>query len=260
MSRIHPIVKPKEKHYENANHQESQDHRGFSRTAPNQIHTRSARLLATFKTGARLRGYVCAPVQGSKEPKHSTQRIVMKAIPTKTPGEVRLELNRRDEPLMDAATRTAVKSPFKLKRILVPIDFSDCSKKALQYALPLAREQQAAITLLYVVPPAYGSGEYPAIDYAQFEASLRESGEKQLAKLAVDEVRGEVPGDTLVRAGSPSREIIEVARSLPADLIVISTHGRTGLKHVLLGSVAEHVVQRAPCPVFVVREREHECI
>ena len=184
----------------------------------------------------------------------------MKARRTRNPGEVTLELNRRDEPLMAAATRTAVKSPFTLKRILVPIDFSDCSMKALQYALPLAKEHQAAITLLYVVPPAYGAGEYGGIDCAQLEAGMREGGEKELAKLAVDEVRGAVATDTLVRVGSPRREIIETARSLPADLIVISTHGRTGLKHVCLGSVAEHVVQRAPCPVFVVREREHEIL
>ena len=78
----------------------------------------------------------------------------MKAQPTRNPGEVRIELNRRDEPLMDAATRTAVKCPFKLKHILVPIDFSDCSKKALQYALPLAKEHQAALTLLYFVQRA----------------------------------------------------------------------------------------------------------
>jgi len=184
----------------------------------------------------------------------------MKARPTHNPGEVTLELNRRDELLMDAATRTAVKSPFTLKRILVPIDFSDCSKKALQYALPFAKEYKAALTLLYVVPPAYGAGEYGGIDYAQLEASMREGGQKQLAKLAVDEVHGEVATDTLVRVGSPTREILDAARSLPADLIVISTHGRTGLKHVFLGSVAEHVVQRAPCPVFVVREREHEIL
>lgn len=184
----------------------------------------------------------------------------MKARPTRNPGEVRIELNRRDEPLMDAATRTAVKSPFKLKHILVPIDFSDCSKKALQYALPLAKEHQAALTLLYVVAPAYGAGESGGVDYAQLEASMREGGEKELAKLAVDEVRGEVSAATLIRVGSPAREIIETARSLPADLIVISTHGRTGLKHVFLGSVAERIVQRAPCPVFVVREREHEIL
>lgn len=89
---------------------------------------------------------------------------------------------------------------------------------------------------------------------------MRESGQKQLAKLAADEVRGAVATDTTVRVGSPAREIVEAARSLLADLIVISTHGRTGLKHVFLGSVAEHVVQRAPCPVFVVREREHDIL
>jgi nucleotide-binding universal stress UspA family protein len=184
----------------------------------------------------------------------------MKARRTRNPGEVTLALNRRDEPLMNAATRLAVKSPFKIKHILVPIDFSDCSKKALQYAVPLAKEHEAALTLLYVVPPAYGAGEYGGIDYAQLEAGMREGGEKELAKLAMDERRGEISVDALVRVGSPGVNIIEVARSLPADLIVISTHGRTGLKHILLGSVAEHVVQRASCPVFVVREREHEII
>ena len=184
----------------------------------------------------------------------------MKAKPTQNSGAVTLELNRRDDLLMDAATRTAVKSPFKLKRILVPIDFSDCSKKALQYALPLAKEHQAAVTLLYVVPPAYGAGEYGGMDYAQLETSMSEGGSKELLKLAMDEVRGQVSADTLVRVGSPALNIVEVARTLPADLIVISTHGRTGLKHVLLGSVAEHVVQRAPCPVFVVREHEHEIL
>lgn len=184
----------------------------------------------------------------------------MKARRTRNPGQVTLELSRRDEPLMEAATRTAIQSPFKLKRILVPIDFSECSKKALQYALPLAKEHQAALTLLYVVPPAYGSSEYPGIDYAQVTASLKEGGARELAKLAVDAVCAAVPAEAVVQVGSPARQIIEVAKSLPADLIVISTHGRTGLKHVFLGSVAEHVVQRAPCPVFVVREREHEIL
>src|SRR6185436_107895 len=184
----------------------------------------------------------------------------MKAKPTHRNGAVSLELSRRDEPLLDAATRTAVKSPLKLERLLVPIDFSDCSRKALRYALPLAKEHQAALTLLYVVAPAYGAGESDAIEYAKVVASLKDAGATDLATLALDEVRGQVSTDTLVRVGSPVREIVEVARSLPADLIVISTHGRTGLKHVLLGSVAEHVVQRAPCPVFVVREREHEIL
>lgn len=184
----------------------------------------------------------------------------MKARPSHSPGEVTLELNRGDEPLMDAAASTAPRSPFKLKQILVPIDFSDCSKKALEYAIPFAREHNAVITMLYVADPAYHVGEYGGIDYAQLEGSMREEGEKELAQLAEDQLRGIVSTGTLVRLGSPAREIIEAACSLPADLIVISTHGRTGLKHVFLGSVAEHVVQRAPCPVLVVREHEREII
>ena len=178
----------------------------------------------------------------------------MKAKPTKNAGEVVLELKRGDEQLLETANR----APFRLKQILVPIDFSDCSKKALQYAIPLAKQHQSAITLLYVVPPNYSLGEYGGLDYASLDAQMRASGDKQLAALVVDEVRGEVSADTLVRSGSPAVEIIQVAKALPADVIVISTHGRTGLKHVFLGSVAEEVVRRAPCPVLVVREQEHE--
>lgn len=182
----------------------------------------------------------------------------MKARLSRNRGEVTLELTRRDEPLMDAATRTAL--PFAIKRILVPIDFSDCSRKALQYALPLAKQHQATITLLYVVPPVYGGTEYVANEHAQIEASMKAGGEKELAKLAMDTMLSEVSTSSVVRVGPPAKEIIEAARGLPADLVVISTHGRTGLKHVFLGSVAEHVVQRAPCPVLVVREREHEIL
>jgi nucleotide-binding universal stress UspA family protein len=193
----------------------------------------------------------------------------MKAKPTKHPGEVVLELNRRDELLLAAAGRDPATSPFRLKRILVPIDFSDCSKKALRYALPLARQHEATITLLYVaaLPAYYAVGDGGGFNYASFEADyvaieaeMRASGEKRLSALAADETHGEVETNVLVRTGSPTLEIIDLARSLPADLIVISTHGRTGLKHVWLGSVAEHVVRHAPCPVLVVREQEHEFV
>src|SRR5262245_12744375 len=150
----------------------------------------------------------------------------MNARPTKRAGKVVLEVNRRDEPLLAAASASRLASPFRLKKILVPIDFSDCAKKALRYALPLARQHGAALTLLYVVvPTSYGMGEYGGLDFATLEADLRVSGEKQLSALAVDEVQGEVPADTLIRTGSPALEIIEVAKTLPADLIVLSTHG-----------------------------------
>ena len=184
----------------------------------------------------------------------------MKAKPTNHPGEVVLELNRRDEPLMAAASTASVKSSFRLKRILVPIDFSDCSKKALQYAIPLAKEHQAAITLLHVVQALCPTGDFVAADYAALQVEMCATGARNLAKLAVDEVRGKVSADTIVHAGSAALEIITTAKSLPADLIVISTHGRTGLKHVIMGSVAEHVVRHAPCPVLVVREQERDFI
>ena len=183
----------------------------------------------------------------------------MKAKPTKQSGGVVLEMDRRDESLMAAASR-ATPTPFRLKRILVPIDFSDCAKKALRYAIPLAKEHEAAITLLYVVPPDYAVGEYGGIDYASLQTETHATAEFELAALAVDEVRGQVPADPLVHSGSPAFEIIEAANALPADVIVISTHGRTGMKPVLLGSVTENVVRHAPCPVLVVREREHEFI
>ena len=183
----------------------------------------------------------------------------MKARPTHEAGGVTLELNRRDGPLMEAATRTAVKSPLVLKRILVPIDFSACSKKALQYALPLAKEHEAALTLLYVGPlPIYASGESGSVDTAALEAEMRAGAEEQLSLLVAEEVGRKVPVSKVIRFGSPRSEILQLADSLPADLIVLSTHGRTGLKHVFLGSVAEAVVRHAPCPVLVVRERERE--
>jgi universal stress protein A len=183
------------------------------------------------------------------------KETAMKVKPAKRPGEVLLEINRRDEPLL----RSAGNVPFRFKRILVPIDFSDCSKKALQYALPLAEQHQAVLTLLYVVPsPFYAAGEYGGVDYASLQAEMRAGGERELAGLALDEARSEKAPETVVRTGSAAVEIVELAKRLPADLIVISTHGRSGLKHVMLGSVTEHVVRHAPCPVLVVREREQE--
>ncbi|MGZ8921614.1 MAG: universal stress protein [Limisphaerales bacterium] len=181
----------------------------------------------------------------------------MKIRPAKNSGEVVMEVSRRDEPLLSEATT----APFRIKKILVPIDFSDCSKKALQYALPLAQQHMAEVVLLYVAPtPSYAGGEYGIIDNSAFDAELRVTGEKRLESFAADEIGVSVPVEKIARTGSATAEIIDVAENLPADIIVISTHGYSGLKHVLLGSVAEHVVRHAPCPVLVVREKEHEFV
>src|SRR5690349_4122222 len=120
----------------------------------------------------------------------------MKIKPTMHSGGVLLEVDRKDEQMLAAGSEAA----FQLKNILVPIDFSDCSKKALQYALALAKQHHAAVTLLYVVP-TFASGEYGGVDYVSLEAEMCSRGQKELSALLVDEVNGEVPGNAVVRTG-----------------------------------------------------------
>src|SRR5580765_6603187 len=188
--------------------------------------------------------------------------LAMKIKPSKNSGSVVVELNPRDsERLSQEALANGTPPPFKLTKILVPIDFSDCSKKALQYAVPFAKQFGATITLLHVVHVNYvGGPEFGALDFPLPEADFRKSAEKELAELAAEEVGEPVVAGTLVRTGLEVMEIVKAAKEMESDLIVISTHGRTGLKHVFMGSVAENVVRLAPCPVLVVREHEHEFV
>ena len=143
---------------------------------------------------------------------------------------------------------------FRLKQILVPIDFSDCSKKALRYAIPFARQFEAEITLLNVIQYPVGAVEL-MIGYGQIVDESKKALDTQWA-----EIKGLVPSRTVLREGNPPVEIVRAATELDSDLIILSTHGHSGLAHVLLGSTAERVVRYAPCPVLVVREREHEFI
>ena len=137
----------------------------------------------------------------------------------------------------------------EIKRILVPIDFSDISLAALRQARLFAEKFGAELVLLHVIET------YP-IDYMvglpdarQMNKSLEETAEARLNKLA----QTEGPARTLVRWGKPFHEIVNTAEKLAADLIVLPTHGYTGIKHAYLGSTAERVVRHAHCPVLVVR-------
>ena len=183
----------------------------------------------------------------------------MKAKRSKSPDQVILEVKRGEEQLL--ASSPPLVSAFKIQNILVPVDFSACSKKAVQYALALAEQHEARLTLIYVVPPpSYPTGEFGGLEYGNLLVDMRVAGEKQLTTMAIDEIGDAAPCETIVRSGAPAREIVEAARELNTDIIVISTHGHTGFKHILMGSVAEHVIRMAPCPVLVVREREHEIL
>ena len=144
--------------------------------------------------------------------------------------------------------------PFKVNRILVPMDFSDVSKGALPWATFLAAQFEAEVVLLHVVenlPIEYPLGHELT---SHLIIPLIKQAEADLKRAAADLARSfRINISAAVREGRPHKEIGAVARALGADLIVLTTHGYTGLKHAWLGSTAERVVRHAHCPVLVVR-------
>lgn len=172
-----------------------------------------------------------------------------------------MELNRQDEGLLKQAEvfSRAAGPLFKLKKILVPVDFSECSNKALDYAVAFAGQLGADLTVLHVIPPYYAV-PYGLNQCEEIQAELQQAGQEKLMQLVCDEVPPPLRAKTFLRTGRPATEIIDAARELAADIIIISTHGHTGLKHAFFGSTAEEVVRRAPCPVLTVREKEHDFI
>jgi len=138
---------------------------------------------------------------------------------------------------------------MKVSTILFPTDFSPFGQEALRWATALARDSGAKLIIIHVEEPpmAYGGGEL----YLGSEQGDREELRKSLVKI--------VPADSKVAfehkllVGDPATAIVETAANENADLIVIGTHGRTGLTRLLMGSVAEAVVRRAKCPVLTVK-------
>jgi universal stress protein A len=164
----------------------------------------------------------------------------------------------KTQALLERVSPTAI----NLKRILVPVDFSPLSKKALLYAARLAQQFKAEIHLFHVVepeippafdgymiaPPPISNGSSAACD-GQMKALMHSVRAAGVARI-----------NSSVRCGLASIEIVDAAKGLDVDLIVIATHGYTGWKHFAIGSTAERVVRAAPCPVLVVREKEHEFV
>ena len=147
-----------------------------------------------------------------------------------------------------------------ISRILVATDFSLDSDAAVSYGLALAKTVHASIHLLHVVenPVAAGvwSSEIYTAEIAALQINLIRDAEKNLKRAiaSLDHPGVKIVGD--VRAGRPATTIVEAARDQGADLIVIASHGRTGITRLMMGSVAEHVVRNAPCAVLVVRPPE----
>lgn len=145
-----------------------------------------------------------------------------------------------------------------IKRILVPTDFSDSARQALDWASTLAREFKAEILLLHVVENltvGYASDLFP-VPMAEVYEEISGYARTELAKLAQELRTGGVAVTERLAQGTPSAEIIRIAKEEPVDLIVVGSHGKGLLDHALFGSTTERVVRKAPCPVLTCRPQK----
>jgi nucleotide-binding universal stress UspA family protein len=147
-------------------------------------------------------------------------------------------------------TKPAPEGAARLRSILVPVDFSESSLAALAHALSLARQHKAQLTLLHVIEPFHAD---MFLDTAQVQRAARAAAHEQLGTLADATKRAWPRTGRELRTGHPVTVITALAKRTNADLVIVGTHGRTGLKRAFLGSVAERVVRHAPCSVLVVR-------
>ena len=151
-----------------------------------------------------------------------------------------------------------------LKRILVATDFGDAAGVALDYGREFARTFGASLDVLHVADNAIARGfgvDGFTVDYSALQRDLEAAARKQLDALLDEEDRTMLHAKpVLLISGSPALAIVEYARESQADLILMGTHGRGGMAHLLMGSVAERVVRIAPCPVLTVRHPEREFV
>lgn len=152
---------------------------------------------------------------------------------------------------------------IQLNSILVPLDFSDFSKQAFQYALALAEKFDANIELLNVLIDMEALVPEPGMLIStsdQFMQDQKESAQKTMQEWIHEFSAQKYNIECKTIIGTPFLEIIRQAKESDTDLIIIGTHGRTGLQHVLMGSVAEKVVRKSPCPVLTVRIKGHQFV
>jgi nucleotide-binding universal stress UspA family protein len=141
------------------------------------------------------------------------------------------------------------------KRICCPIDFSDASRAAMEVAADLARRFDADLVLLHAYPvPGYTFPDGSVVASPKMLQDLADGAERHLDEWRLDAERAGAPRVTTAKsAGEPAKEIVAFARDSGVDLLVLGTHGRSGLEHALMGSITERVLRKAHCPVLTVR-------
>ena len=213
------------------------------------------------------RRLIFTPGPGTRSPTQTTSPPCFIAVPKRTETELNADPKnhltmKTKSPAKPAAptapAKAAAKTPARpvlsFRTILVPTDFSDVSRKALDYALPLARQHGAKIVLIHVVEPRIYPENIlipPAIE--PDNVALMKQARTSLEKFRTQHIDADIPSEAVVALGKPFVEITNDAKAAKADLIVMPTHGFTGLKKILIGSTAERVVSHATCPVLIVR-------
>lgn len=148
-----------------------------------------------------------------------------------------------------------------IKNILCPIDYSVYSEMALKYAIEFAEKYQAKLYLVHVLDiRVYDINDPDLYNVNIIDEETINKLRERLLKCVNEDAKSKISVEAVIIQGVPFAEIIRAAKERKIDLIVLGTHGRTGLSHAIMGSVAEKVVRKAPCPVLTIRHPEHDFI
>jgi len=150
---------------------------------------------------------------------------------------------------------------INIKNILCPIDYSIYSEKALSYAIEFAGKYGAKLFLMHVLDiRVYDINDPDLYNVNIVDKETINKLRERLLKCVNEDTKGRISVEAIVLQGVPFAEIIKASKEYDIDLIVLGTHGRTGLSHAIMGSVAEKVVRKSPCPVLTVRHPEHDFV
>jgi len=147
---------------------------------------------------------------------------------------------------------------FPVNKILCPIDFSEHSLEALDNAVEMAQNLSSELVLTHIISPipVRPTPTQPSeFDVSGYRDTLEENSEENMDSVIKKHIPDNVKVKKVIRSGMPAQEIDDIAEEENIDLLIISTHGRTGLSHVIFGSVAEKIIRHAPCPVLTIRSK-----
>ncbi|GAX60699.1 universal stress protein UspA and related nucleotide-binding proteins [Candidatus Scalindua japonica] len=152
---------------------------------------------------------------------------------------------------------------IKLERILFPTDFSSTAEHALKYALTFASEHKAKLFVMHVIPnpdsPVVFGEDGESVTPPSFER-MEAKAKKSMEQLIPERYAKELEIENIIVQGGPLKEILKCVKKFNIDLLTMASHGRKGISHMLMGSLAEKVVQMAPCPVLTIKHPEHEFV